>query len=772
MLKLKHLKIKIFGNFLGRKAYIQEYPRLKVKVDKKTGEIIPDDKEIETKSPQEMKYKNKFSLNPDHFHDYEIIGAEIFKNSYKDIFNEELLKSNEIALKSLSARDIENEIYTPKMNELKFHEPNKYYKHFTRRIFYDNAHPKFRHMFVPSWRYKIEPFNSIHIFRWSLKDGTEKSHYEEKFKRNSYVEGFSPPFILNSPEIEELIQKFKNLATKYNFEFNKPEFQKSVNDIYNPPEKSENEGIREYAALVDQFVNMVPQIHFKIFPNLFMRLFYEINLNSKPLWITLEQEILNNLHHYNVTEISQINYIVTLFSPKFTTGNFRVIIAEEVYNRLSNNTLNLDELNSIALGFRYTKKRIIFDTIAENMIKRKQELLVSDRKTLPRILSEIMYSYAANRPKTDGTYTYYPQKELKENFLSTYEKELNDNILKMNAEEVSRVATALYLLKTDDVDPFINRIERNLIKMKNTSPEKIDAWSLHAVIRAFSKMKENKMCGSDKFFDEMEPIIEKHIENFKLSFGELSDIIYAYSIRGSGSEKFWKILNQKINENLEQANTYQILHNIFWHFLFIENKNLEQWRVVLKKFNEIEGRPPIYYYRPFKIAGYFLQNAFPEDKLANALGDENLVDFFDRFYDPEQVYDYVKYENLFFKHSEYSNFRDMLNARLFLFPVPFMVLENTFIIHMCWENRKIGINIWLERHLVPKTNGPRRVNKQHLVHSKMLKYQGWEILDLTWDDFMNISGQIERDKFLHNWVLSTSKEQEKKGVFILNPNMI
>ena len=406
------------------------------------------------------------------------------------------------------------------------------------------------------------------------------------------------------------------------------------------------------------------------------------------------------------------------------------------------------------------------------MIKRNEELLQSKIKSVPKILSEIMYSYAANRPKSDSTYTYYPQKELKENFLLTYEKELKDNILKMNPEEVSRVATALYLLKTDDVDPYINRIERNLIKLKSTSPDKIDAWSLHAVIRAFSKMKENIMCGSDKFFDEMESILIKHIENFKLSFGELSDIIYAYSIRGSGSQEFWKILNRKINENLEEANTYHILHNIFWHFLFIENKNLDQWRIVLKKFNEIEGRPPIYYYRPFKIAGFFLKNAFSEEELVGAVGLENALDFYDRFYDPEQIYDYVKNENLFFKHSEYSNFRDMLNARLFLFPVPFMVLENTFIIHMCWENRKIGINIWLERHMVPKTNGPSRVNKQHLVHSKMLKYQGWEILDITWEDFMNIPGQVERDKFIHNWVLSTSKEQEKKGVFVLNAKMV
>ncbi len=772
MLKPKNLKITNFLPSLLKQTYVQQYPTAKVKIDKNTGEILPRDFEIKTSSPDQVKYSNKFSLNPQHLHDYDIVGAEIFKNSFKDMLESELSKSNEVEMQALTATDIENEVYAPNVKPLAFQEPSKYYKHFTRRTFYDNANEKFRHMFVPSWRYKIEPFNSLHVFRWSLKDGNTKSHYEEKFKRNSYVEGFYPPFLVNSPEIEAILQKFENFKTKYNMELNSAEFQKKVNDMYHPPENSDNEALREYAQLVKEFVNFVPQINPKSIPCLTMKLFHDINLNSKPLWIALEQEIFNNLHHYNVTDICQINYIVTLFSPKFTSDNFRLILADDIYKRLSNNTLSLDELNAIALGFRYTKKRFIFDKIVENFIRRKNQLLVSDKKSVGRILAEIFYSYSVNRPKNDGTYTYYPQKELKESLLATYEQELNENILKMTPEEIARVATSLYLLKTDEVDPFINRIERNLIKLKNSNPEQIDAWSLHAVFRAFSKMKENKMCGSDKFFSEMEPILINHIENFKLSFGELSDIIYAYSVRGSGSEKLLNLFNQKLNENLDQANSYHILHNIFWYFLFTENRNLDQWRVVLKKFNELEGRPPIYYYRPFKIAGYFIEKAFTEEQISSQIGDENFVDFKDRFYDPEQVYDYVKYEKLYDQHPEYSNFKHMVNARLFLFPVPFVVMENMLIIHMCWENRKIGINIWLDRHLVPKTNGPVRVNKQHLVHSQMLKFEGWQILDLVWDDFMNISGQVERDQFLHNWILTNSKEQEKKGVFTLNPKMI
>ena len=103
----------------------------------------------------------------------------------------------------------------------------------------------------------------------------------------------------------------------------------------------------------------------------------------------------------------------------------------------------------------------------------------------------------------------------------------------MKPEDISRLTTSLYLMRSDSVDTFINRIERNLIKTKGTNPNRIDAWVLHTVIQGFSKMKENKMCGSDKFFDEMKSLVIRDIENFKFSFQQLTDIIYAYSIRGS-----------------------------------------------------------------------------------------------------------------------------------------------------------------------------------------------------------------------------------------------
>jgi hypothetical protein len=193
---------------------------------------------------------------------------------------------------------------------------------------------------------------------------------------------------------------------------------------------------------------------------------------------------------------------------------------------------------------------------------------------------------------------------------------------------------------------------------------------------------------------------------------------------------------------------------------------LDQWRELLKKFNELEGRLPIYYYRPFKIAEYFISKGFTREQW-HIIGEDNLYDFKDRFWDPEQIYDYVKYEKLFHQDTEYSNLKAMVNGRLILFPLTHFVYKNLFMMHLCFEKRKIGVNMWIDRHKISKSS-PVRVNQQCYVHSKMLKYEGWEVLDIIYEDFVNMGTQQDRDKFLHDWYHTASRKQEQKGVFKLD----
>jgi hypothetical protein len=241
-------------------------------------------------------------------------------------------------------------------------------------------------------------------------------------------------------------------------------------------------------------------------------------------------------------------------------------------------------------------------------------------------------------------------------------------------------------------------------------------------------------------------------------------------VRGSGSEKLLTLFNRKLNEDISQANNYHTIHNIFWYFLFIENKNSEQWNKILERFNLIPEKVPIHYYRPFKLAAHYLQYNLNETERSK-INAEAVEEFMDRFYDPEQIYDYVKMEKNVHKHKEFSSMKAMINGRLVLFPVSHLVIQNLFIVHFAWENRKMGINVWLERDQISKTS-PVRINKQCYLHSKLLKNEGWEILDIVWEDFVNLGGQNERDKFIWDWYTKTSKIQEERGFVKLNPQFI
>ena len=121
------------------------------------------------------------------------------------------------------------------------------------------------------------------------------------------------------------------------------------------------------------------------------------------------------------------------------------------------------------------------------------------------------------------------------------------------------------------------------------------------------------------------------------------------------------------------------------------------------------------------------------------------------------------YEKIFFEEWRYVHFKSLINQGIGLFPIPFVCFENMFLVHFMWETRKMGINLFFERDYVPKSE-PARLKKTAILHSRMMKLLGWEILDLSWEDYLKKGHQNERNKFLRNWYIQTAELQEKRGV--------
>jgi hypothetical protein len=691
---------------------------------------------------------SKGTINPADIDDYIIVGAEIFKNSLKDLVAD--MNNGGENIDSIVKEIQSSEQYGPVKEPYSIPEPHKYIKNYTGRPFYQQSDPEHKHIYEQSYREKPEPLNTIPLFKFSYINNNRDDHNEIIFKKNAFVPGFNRPFNLGFQELENTLKAFKTIRDKDNIDFNSKDFHMIIDDNYNDPNKSKIDYVREYMKVVQRVLDLLPQINHKNLPNLLMTLFFDYGVNDKRLWVAIEQEIMNKLHHYDIIDLSKIYYISYMSSPKFSTINFRQQIYQKVYGELNN--CSLEELYAVCLGFRMCKEKNIYKRIAEIFIE-KRMLFARDQ---PSNISKIFYSYASNKPTNYTIDTFYPHKDLVEKFIKSYEHDLLDNILKMDQNDVSRLCTSLYLLKSDHVDLFINRVERNLLKLK----ENIDPFVLWTVLKSFSKMKESKMVGSDRFFDELEPVVISFIETDKYNMDQFSDILYSYSIRGSGSEKLNKLFDTKVNNDMDKVSNYRTMYNVLWYLLFTENKNEQTWLKLLDKYNQIEGKLPLVYYRPFKLAAYYLKYLFPHI---------NTFEFTDKFYYAEQLYDYVKYEKLFFNHYEYLTFKTHLNTRHYIYPLCNFVIHNAMMLNFCFEPRKMGINLILDHQLVPKTTRP---NKMHCVHKTILQHDNWEILELTWHDYFKIGDQDQRDKFIHNWFYETSIKQEKKGIFKMNPKYV
>ena len=293
-------------------------------------------------------------------------------------------------------------------------------------------------------------------------------------------------------------------------------------------------------------------------------------------------------------------------------------------------------------------------------------------------------------------------------------------------------------------------MERTLIKNK----DKIEPSDLASILRSFSKIRDNKMSGSDKFFNEMEELVIKNLDKF--NHDEFGEVIYAYSVRDQGTPEFHKLVVSKIKENMPQYTTYKQMSNIAWYLLFTDMKDKDFWQYFISQFETIQGKLPLLYYRPFKIIAYLLETFFPENTI-------DLFEFKDRFYYAEQYYIYAKNEKFFDQDKRYAHFRSLIVNRMGLMPMDSTCFDNLFLLNLYWETKRMGINIFFERDYVPKSE-PIRLNGHAKMHSKMMSLNEWIILDLAWDDYVNIGNQDQRDQFIQNWYDKTSEIQIKKGI--------
>jgi len=221
-------------------------------------------------------------------------------------------------------------------------------------------------------------------------------------------------------------------------------------------------------------------------------------------------------------------------------------------------------------------------------------------------LARMFFSFASNRPRFYGVYKAYVRDDIDE-LLAHYEHDLNDACPFLDADDITRLAQALYILKSDQYENIMWRVETRINELKDD----LEPYHVTNVLRSFSRSQNNRMNGEDKTFYNLEPVILKNIDS--ISDRDLTHLMYAYSIRAAGNPELYAAFDKKLGEIADRLD-YPGLFNAIYYLLFRESKCQDTWDKIIDATINQDETLPITYYRPFKASYFYLKGALPETK--------------------------------------------------------------------------------------------------------------------------------------------------------------
>ncbi len=95
-----------------------------------------------------------------------------------------------------------------------------------------------------------------------------------------------------------------------------------------------------------------------------------------------------------------------------------------------------------------------------------------------------------------------------------------------------------------------------------------------------------------------------------------------------------------------------------------------------------------------------------------------------------------------------------------------MAKHNLFLLHYVFNDQKIAINYHLEK-FTQRDRAEKATEMQKLA-AKVLKHEGWEILDLTEKEFKNWTYD-QRISNVTGWLKEAKERQIKKGIIEAKP---
>lgn len=236
---------------------------------------------------------------------------------------------------------------------------------------------------------------------------------------------------------------------------------------------------------------------------------------------------------------------------------------------------------------------------------RKKHLFAADESRHTDLIN-LFYTFASNRPKNFGQMRIYAADE-RDELIAHHEHELCEAAEVADAEHLTRLAQALYILKTPEFENIWWRIENRVNEL--VEQNQIEMYHAINITRAFSKSQNNRMCGTNKTFTRLEKIVLDGLES--VSDRDASHLMYAYSVREAGNPELYAAFDKRLEQMIGTLD-YPSLFNAIYYMIFREIDRPELWKEVIEATLNNDDILPLLYARPFRAAKLYMQIKFPD----------------------------------------------------------------------------------------------------------------------------------------------------------------
>ena len=112
-------------------------------------------------------------------------------------------------------------------------------------------------------------------------------------------------------------------------------------------------------------------------------------------------------------------------------------------------------------GFRQKANKGLVEKVRKNLIDRRRTLFPNGVETQDgrEMMINTLFTFASSRPRNYGVYRVYAQDEIEE-LVANYEHDLCEAGEQADAEQLTRLAQTLYILRTTEYENVFWRVER------------------------------------------------------------------------------------------------------------------------------------------------------------------------------------------------------------------------------------------------------------------------------------------------------------------------